>query len=65
MRIDGIKQGVVLSHVSFAYPNSDGYALKNISFTIHKGEKIVVLGVNGSGKTTLSKIILNMYPPSQ
>ena len=65
VRIDGIKQGVVLSHVSFAYPNSDGYALKNISFTIHKGEKIVVLGVNGSGKTTLSKIILNMYPPSQ
>lgn len=65
VRIDGIKQGVVLSHVSFVYPNSDGYALKNISFTIHKGEKIVVLGVNGSGKTTLSKIILNMYLPSQ
>lgn len=63
--IAGIKNGVFLSNVSFAYPNSNDYALKNISLTIHKGEKIVVLGVNGSGKTTLSKIILNIYPPSQ
>ncbi len=39
--------------------------MKNISLTIHKGEKIVILGVNGSGKTTLSKIILDIYPPSQ
>ena len=65
MSIDGIKNGVFLSNVSFAYPNSNDYALKNISLTIHKGEKIVVLGVNGSGKTTLSKIILDIYPPSQ
>lgn len=63
--IDGIKNCVSLSNVSFVYPNSNNYALKNISLTIHKGEKIVVLGVNGSGKTTLSKIILNIYPPSQ
>lgn len=63
--IDGIKDCVCLSNVSFAYPNSNDYALKNISLTIHKGEKIVILGVNGSGKTTLSKIILDIYPPSQ
>lgn len=54
-----------LSNVSFTYPNSKKYALKDISLSIHKGEKIVVLGVNGSGKTTLSKILLNAYPPSQ
>lgn len=63
--IDGIKDCISLSNVSFSYPNSNDYALKNISLTIHKGEKLVVLGVNGSGKTTLSKIILNIYPPSQ
>ena len=62
--IDGIKD-CVLSNVSFAYPNSNDYALKNVSLTIHKGEKVVILGVNGSGKTTLSKMILNLYPPSQ
>lgn len=62
--IDGIKDCISLSDVSFSYPNSNDFALRNISLTIHKGEKIVVLGVNGSGKTTLSKIILNLYPPS-
>lgn len=65
IKIDGIKNGVFLSNVSFTYPNSKKYALKDISLSIHKGEKIVVLGVNGSGKTTLSKILLNAYPPSQ
>lgn len=34
-----------------------------INLTIHKGEKIVILGENGSGKTTLSKILLGLYPP--
>lgn len=64
-KVTGIKEGITLSNVSFAYPNSDNYALKNVSLTIHKGEKLVVLGVNGSGKTTLSKMILNLYPPVQ
>lgn len=64
IKIDGIKKGVFLSNVSFTYPNSKKHALKDISLSIHKGEKIVVLGVNGSGKTTLSKILLNAYPPS-
>ena len=64
-KIDKIKDSITLSNVNFIYPNSNSYALKDISLTIHKGEKIVILGVNGSGKTTLSKIILNVYPPSQ
>lgn len=56
---------VNLSKVNFSYPNSNQLALKNISLSIHKGEKIVVLGVNGSGKTTLSKVILGIYPVQQ
>ena len=60
----GLKDKISLSNVSFAYPNSSGYALKNISLKINKGEKLVILGVNGSGKTTLVKIILNMYAPT-
>lgn len=63
MKIDGIRDCVRLSNVSFRYPNRNEYALKNASLTIHIGEKIVVLGVNGSGKTTLSKIILALYQP--
>lgn len=52
-----------LVSVSFSYPNSTQRALKDITLSIKKGEKIAVLGINGSGKTTLSKVILGLYPP--
>ena len=63
-KVIGIKE-ITLSNISFAYPNSDNYVLKNVSLTIHRGEKLVVLGVNGSGKTTLSKVLLALYSPVQ
>lgn len=41
------------------------YALKNVSFSVKKGESIGILGANGSGKSTLLKVISGIYPPSQ
>lgn len=41
------------------------YALKNVSFTVRKGESVGILGANGSGKSTLLKVISGIYPPSQ
>lgn len=51
---------LALHNVSFQYP-SGGFALKNINLTIHKGEKIAIVGTNGSGKTTLIKLLLRFY----
>lgn len=39
-------------------------ALKNVSFTINKGEILSLLGANGAGKTTLSSIIATLHPPT-
>jgi ATP-binding cassette subfamily B protein len=56
---------IVIKNISFQYPNSKRFALKDVSLEIYKGEKIVVLGENGSGKTTLSKLILGLYFPAE
>ncbi|HNW66802.1 MAG TPA: ABC transporter transmembrane domain-containing protein, partial [Aliarcobacter cryaerophilus] len=50
-------------NVSFRYPNSESYALRNVSFTIKEGEKVAFIGRIGSGKSTIAKLILKLYEP--
>lgn len=40
-------------------------ALKNVSLTLKKGEKIAIVGYNGAGKTTLIKLLMRLYDPTQ
>lgn len=51
-----------LKNVYYSYLKSNP-ALKNISFTVSEGEKIVILGANGCGKSTLLKIMDNLISP--
>lgn len=48
-------------NVSFKYKENLDYVLKNISFKIEKGDKVVIVGQNGSGKSTILKLILGIY----
>ncbi|MBS5114386.1 MAG: ABC transporter ATP-binding protein [Erysipelotrichaceae bacterium] len=50
--------------VSFKYPKSETYILKHLNFTIHKNEKISIVGLNGAGKTTLVKLLCRFYQPT-
>ena len=52
-------------HVSFTYPNCREQILKDISFEIKAGEKVLLIGNNGSGKSTLIKLILRLYEPTE
>ncbi len=52
-------------NVSFQYPNSEKYALKNINLKIETGDKISLVGENGCGKTTLVSLILRIYNPTE
>nr|WP_307991579.1 ABC transporter ATP-binding protein [uncultured Niameybacter sp.] len=51
--------------VSFKYPGSEQYVLKNLSFKLHKGKKLAVVGMNGSGKTTMIKLLCRLYDPTE
>ncbi len=48
-------------NVSFKYPGTDNYILKNISFNIEEGRHYAFVGANGSGKTTITKLITGLY----
>ena len=48
-----------MENVSFAY--EDNLVLKEINFSIQKGEKIALVGYNGAGKTTLVKLLMRLY----
>ncbi len=49
--------------VSFKHQSASDYAVKNISFTINKGETVAFVGPSGSGKTTLVKLLVGLYQP--
>jgi len=48
-------------NVSFKYPDSDEYAIKNISFKASKGQTIAFIGSTGCGKSTLINLIPRFY----
>ena len=52
-------------NVSFKYPGSDSYALKNVSFKFRIGERLAFVGRNGSGKSTFVKLLCRLYDPTE
>lgn len=41
------------------------YIFKNLDFTIHKGERLAIVGVNGAGKSTLVKLMTGLFAPTE
>jgi ATP-binding cassette, subfamily B, multidrug efflux pump len=56
--IDG---NVDFENVTFIYPDTGIKALKNVNFTVKKGEKLAIIGRTGSGKTTIADLLVRMY----
>lgn len=55
---------VEFKKISFKYPNTDKFVIKDLDLKINKGEKIAIVGHNGAGKTTLVKLISKFYQAS-
>ncbi|MDQ3519584.1 MAG: ABC transporter ATP-binding protein/permease [Gemmatimonadota bacterium] len=60
-----ITQGFVFDDVGFAYPGSERWAVRHVSFELHPGERIALVGENGAGKTTLTKLLARLYEPTE
>ncbi len=56
-----IRGEIEFRHLSFCYPDGEFDALRDVSFTIHAGECVGVVGKTGSGKTILVDLILRTY----
>lgn len=52
-------------NVSFRYPGSNDYALRNFSLKMRIGERMALVGKNGSGKTTMIKLLCRLYDPTE
>lgn len=52
---------IKFENVSFKYPGTEKYVLKNINLEISPYKKIALVGYNGAGKTTLTNLLLRLY----
>ena len=57
------KGEIVMERVSFRYPETNEYALENISLQLKPGETVALVGRSGSGKSTLVQLLLRFYTP--
>jgi ATP-binding cassette subfamily B protein len=60
VRVNDMQGNVEFSHVCFHY-NPNRPILKDLTFTIHKGDRVGLVGHTGSGKSTIANLITRMY----
>jgi ATP-binding cassette subfamily B protein len=56
---------IEFKNVSFKYPDTESYVLKNLNLKLRVGRKLAVVGMNGSGKTTMIKLLCRLYDPTE
>lgn len=56
---------IMLDHVSYRYPGAEKDTISNLTFTLHPGEKVAIVGLNGAGKTTLVKLLCGFLDPTR
>ncbi|MGT2772064.1 ABC transporter ATP-binding protein [Streptococcus marimammalium] len=62
---ENLSGSVVFEDVTFTYPKDTNPTLKNVSFTISKGQMVGIVGATGSGKSTLAQLIARLFDPEK
>lgn len=63
--VDTSKICIRFDNVSFKYPASKDYVLKDATFEIKNGETVALVGKNGAGKSTIVKLLCKFYEPTE
>lgn len=61
----GCPHTIEFKNVSFSYPGTNRYVIKNVNLTLRPSESVVLVGLNGAGKTTLIKLLTRLYDPTE
>lgn len=56
---------IEFKNVSFKYPNTEKYVLKDLNIKFEKKKSYALVGLNGSGKTTFVKLLMRLYDPQK
>jgi ATP-binding cassette subfamily B protein len=59
------EKGIRLENVSFKYPGSEKWVLRNVDLFIPRDQSIALVGQNGAGKTTFVKLVTRLYEPNE
>ena len=60
-----IEGNVEFKNVSYKFPNTDKLVIKNLDFSVKKGECVAVVGASGSGKSTIMNLIIGLLTPTE
>ncbi len=60
-----IRRGITFEGVGFRYPETERWAVRDLSFTLGAGETLALVGANGAGKTTIVKLLTRLYDPDE
>lgn len=60
-----IRAGITFENVGFRYPEAGRWAVRQLSFHLHAGETVALVGENGAGKTTIVKLLARLYDPTE
>jgi len=61
---DTLHKGIVFEGVCFQYPNSSKTVLKDVSFSVKRGETVALVGSSGAGKSTVTDLLSGLYKPT-
>ena len=62
---DDYEYAFEFKNVSFKYPGTEVYALKNVNLKLNINKRLAIVGQNGAGKTTLVKLLCRLYEPTE